>query len=113
MTSQIGVVIFFIFLLYVIKSGTLWRVVRRAGSVLVSVRKKVGPLSLSFGQPPSQMEGGQAAWELRRDCIGVYSIQGRRPHMEDRFNVVELEQVNTSIFGVYDGHGGQVRIRFE
>jgi hypothetical protein len=112
LTSQIGAVVVFILVLYVVKNGTVWRVLRRVGSAVTSARQRFGRLSLPFGQPPSHMEGGRAAWELRKDCIGVYSIQGRRPHMEDRFNVVELEQMNTSIFGVFDGHGGQVRIGF-
>ena len=53
----------------------------------------------------------KASWELRKDGVGVYAIQGRRPHMEDRFNVVtELEHTNTSIYGIFDGHGGEVNI---
>ena len=29
--------------------------------------------------------------------------------MEDRFNIVtDLEQTGTSIFGIFDGHGGEV-----
>ena len=55
----------------------------------------------------------RAVWELKRDNVGVYSIQGRRPHMEDRYNVVTGLQettttANASIYGVFDGHGGEV-----
>ena len=54
-------------------------------------------------------ERNKASWELRKDNVGVYAIQGRRPHMEDRFNVVtELEHTDTSIYGIFDGHGGEV-----
>lgn len=55
-------------------------------------------------------EKSKASWELRKGNVGVYAIQGRRPHMEDRFNVVnDLEHTGTSIFGIFDGHGGEVR----
>lgn len=51
----------------------------------------------------------RASWELMRDNVGVFAIQGRRPYMEDRFNVVcQLEHTNTSIYGIFDGHGGEV-----
>lgn len=51
----------------------------------------------------------RASWELRRDNVGVFAIQGRRPHMEDRFNVVSnLENTGASIYGIFDGHGGEV-----
>ena len=31
--------------------------------------------------------------------------------MEDRFNIVtDLKQTGTSIFGIFDGHGGEVNI---
>ena len=55
------------------------------------------------------IEKSKASWELRKGNVGVYAIQGRRPHMEDRFNVVnDLEHTNTSIYGIFDGHGGEV-----
>ena len=52
----------------------------------------------------------RASWELRKGAgVAAYAIQGRRPHMEDRFNAVaELEHTRTSIYGVFDGHGGDV-----
>lgn len=50
----------------------------------------------------------RASWELKKGNVGVYAIQGRRPHMEDRFNVVtQLEHTGTSIYGIFDGHGGE------
>ena len=56
-------------------------------------------------------EKTKASWELRKDNVGVFAIQGRRPHMEDRFNVVtDLEHTNTSIYGIFDGHGGDVGV---
>ena len=48
-------------------------------------------------------------WQLLRGNTGVFAIQGKRPYMEDRFNVVQdWEHTKTSIYGVFDGHGGEV-----
>ena len=87
----------------------LWRLLNYFRSAITVARRRSGPLSLSFGSDEPTARLDRASWELRKDTIGVYSIQGRRPHMEDRFNVVDLEQINASIYGVYDGHGGEVR----
>lgn len=50
-------------------------------------------------------------WELKSNNVAVYSIQGRRDHMEDRFEVLTdiVNKSHPSIFGVFDGHGGEVR----
>jgi len=88
------------------------RVLRQA-RLAFRLFRRAGPLKLSFGptgEPASHLE--KSSWELRKDAIGVYSIQGRRPHMEDRFNVVDLEQINASIYGVFDGHGGEFAVDF-
>jgi len=110
-TSQITALVIFVGVIYLIKVGMLWRVVTYLRAAVAAVRRRAGgPFSLSFGlndEPSARLD--RASWELRKDNIGVYSVQGRRPHMEDRFNVVDLEQINTSIYGVYDGHGGEVR----
>jgi len=110
-SSEITGLILIVSLLYLIKIGMLWKVLNYLRAAFAMVRRRTGPLSLSFGvvndEPPERLD--RASWELRKETIGVYSIQGRRPHMEDRFNVVDLEQNNTSIYGVYDGHGGEVR----
>lgn len=51
------------------------------------------------------------AWELQKDLAAAYALQGRRPHMEDRFNIVsDIEQTGISLFGIFDGHGGEVNI---
>jgi len=49
-------------------------------------------------------------WEFRGSSVAVYSIQGRRDHMEDRFEVLAdaVNRSHPSIFGVFDGHGGEV-----
>jgi len=109
-TLEIAALVIFVGLIYLIKIGMLWRLVNYFRAAITVVRRRSGPLSLSFGigsdEPSARLD--RASWELRKDTIGVYSVQGRRPHMEDRFNVVDLEQINASIYGVYDGHGGEV-----
>lgn len=49
-------------------------------------------------------------WEYKSHNVAVYSIQGRRDHMEDRFEVLadNVNKTHPSIFGVFDGHGGEV-----
>lgn len=50
------------------------------------------------------------SWEYRHGIAGVYGMQGRRGGMEDRFSVMQEMDVgdkNISLFGVFDGHGGQ------
>lgn len=49
-------------------------------------------------------------WEYKSHNVAVYSIQGRRDHMEDRFEVLAdtVNKTHPSIFGVFDGHGGEV-----
>ena len=62
-------------------------------------------------ESPSEVE---RHWELRKDNVAVYSIQGRRPGMEDRFDYAtgEKDGVTEKFFGIYDGHGGEV-LNFE
>lgn len=51
-------------------------------------------------------------WEFKSKNVAVYSIQGRRDHMEDRFEVLTdiVNKTHPSIFGVFDGHGGEVSV---
>ncbi|KFO33685.1 Protein phosphatase 1L [Fukomys damarensis] len=50
-------------------------------------------------------------WEFKSHNVAVYSIQGRRDHMEDRFEVLTdlANKTHPSIFGIFDGHGGEVK----
>lgn len=51
-------------------------------------------------------------WEMREGIVGLYGMQGRRGSMEDRYSIVQDVDVGDkmmSFFGVFDGHGGQVR----
>ncbi|XP_070365747.1 protein phosphatase 1L-like isoform X2 [Equus asinus] len=49
-------------------------------------------------------------WEFKSHNVAVYSIQGRRDHMEDRFEVLTdlANKSHPSIFGIFDGHGGEL-----
>uniref|UniRef100_A0A7N6BHW4 Protein phosphatase 1L n=1 Tax=Anabas testudineus TaxID=64144 RepID=A0A7N6BHW4_ANATE len=53
-------------------------------------------------------------WEFKSHNVAVYSIQGRRDHMEDRFEVMTdiVNRSHPSIFGVFDGHGGEAAADF-
>nr|XP_061797706.1 protein phosphatase 1L-like isoform X2 [Nerophis lumbriciformis] len=48
-------------------------------------------------------------WELKSHNVAVFSIQGRRDHMEDRYDVLAdvVNKSHPSIFGIFDGHGGE------
>lgn len=56
-------------------------------------------------------KGDGVSWEYRHGIAGVYGMQGRRGNMEDRFSVMQEVDVgdnkDISLFGVFDGHGGQ------
>ncbi|KAF3692703.1 Protein phosphatase 1L [Channa argus] len=53
-------------------------------------------------------------WEFKSNNVAVYSIQGRRDHMEDRFEVLTdiVNKTHPSIFGIFDGHGGESQRAF-
>uniref|UniRef100_A0A8D3DAM9 Protein phosphatase 1L n=1 Tax=Scophthalmus maximus TaxID=52904 RepID=A0A8D3DAM9_SCOMX len=53
-------------------------------------------------------------WEFKSNNVAVYSIQGRRDHMEDRFEVLAdvANRSHPSIFGIFDGHGGEAAADF-
>ncbi|CAJ1065343.1 protein phosphatase%2C Mg2+/Mn2+ dependent, 1Lb [Xyrichtys novacula] len=53
-------------------------------------------------------------WEFKSNNVAVYSIQGRREHMEDRFEVLTdlVNKSHPSIFGIFDGHGGEAAADF-
>ncbi|KAF4103718.1 protein phosphatase, Mg2+/Mn2+ dependent, 1Lb [Onychostoma macrolepis] len=53
-------------------------------------------------------------WQYKSSSAAVYSIQGRRDHMEDRFHILTdaLNQSHTSIYGIFDGHGGETAAEY-
>lgn len=104
LTSNIGIFFLIVIFIYLMRSRLLWHFFRRVRNLA-----RVSKLKLPFSQSTSSVvDDALAAWELRKEFVGVYSIQGRRLHMEDRFSVIEHEQIGASIYGVFDGHGGQV-----
>ncbi|KAM9500509.1 protein phosphatase 1L isoform 1-T1 [Clarias gariepinus] len=48
-------------------------------------------------------------WGFKSHNVAVYSIQGRRDHMEDRYEVLTdlTNRSHPSIFAIFDGHGGE------
>lgn len=52
--------------------------------------------------------GDRDSWELIKDNCYVYALKGRRPKMEDRFSVIKDKESGISLYGVFDGHGGEV-----
>ncbi|XP_067307620.1 protein phosphatase, Mg2+/Mn2+ dependent, 1Lb [Pseudorasbora parva] len=61
-----------------------------------------------------QGERVSGAWQYRSSAAAVYSIQGRREHMEDRFHIPTdaINHSHPSIFGVFDGHGGEAAAEY-
>ncbi|XP_057206371.1 protein phosphatase, Mg2+/Mn2+ dependent, 1Lb [Triplophysa rosa] len=54
-------------------------------------------------------------WEFRSPAAAVYSVQGRRDHMEDRFDILLTDTLNGShphIFSIFDGHGGETAAEY-
>jgi len=50
-----------------------------------------------------------SSWCTVGEKAAVFAIQGRRPHMEDRFVLAEnFGDSGVSLFAVFDGHGGEV-----
>jgi hypothetical protein len=47
------------------------------------------------------------SWDFKSSNVAAYSIQGRRPHMEDRFRI-HNNGSEVSLYGIFDGHGGDV-----
>lgn len=47
-------------------------------------------------------------WELIKGNCCVYALRGRRPKMEDRFSVITDKDSGISLYGIFDGHGGEV-----
>ncbi|KAH7961257.1 hypothetical protein HPB52_006101 [Rhipicephalus sanguineus] len=52
------------------------------------------------------------SWELQAKHAGVFALQGRRPRMEDRFCILSNEEHDLHLYGVFDGHGGEVASEF-
>jgi len=89
--------------------GYLFQIARKARHGLeTTIATKVEQIANQFDDALT-VSYRKATWELVKDNVGVYALQGRRATMEDRFTFVnKLEHTNTSLYGVFDGHGGEV-----
>lgn len=56
----------------------------------------------------SPSRNDRRSWELQDKSAGVFALQGRRPRMEDRFCILNDEVHDIHLYGVFDGHGGEV-----
>ena len=109
-TESIMLICFCVVVYYYIFHGTaFWTFLERLRIKLeLKVTGRYDRIPVT-GDKEITSERSKASWELRKDNVGVYAIQGRRPYMEDRFNVVtDLERTKASIYGIFDGHGGEV-----
>lgn len=77
-----------------------------------SIFKRLG---FTFGDPasfksaPLHSRKDNSSWEYKAGNVAVFAVQGRRPHMEDRFVINEnIKGTGVSLFAVFDGHGGEV-----
>lgn len=66
-------------------------------------KRRIKTYSLNFYNSDNE----KAYWEIKSGPIAAYAIQGRRPKMEDRFELNEnINNTGVSLFAVFDGHGG-------
>ncbi|KAK2142016.1 hypothetical protein LSH36_1004g00083 [Paralvinella palmiformis] len=113
-TESIMLICFCVVVYYYIFHGTaFWTFLERLRIKLeLKVTGRYDRIPVT-GDKEITSERSKASWELRKDNVGVYAIQGRRPYMEDRFNVVtDLERTKASIYGIFDGHGGEFAADF-
>lgn len=52
------------------------------------------------------------SWEKRIESGAVYAVMGRRPSMEDRFVLEQINGTDVNFFAIFDGHGGQMAAEF-
>lgn len=87
-------------------------IVKSSRDAVKMVKGKVAEMMQNerFGGPDVLDAEFSKTWEFKSYNVAVYSIQGRRDHMEDRFEVLTdvVNRSHPSIFGIFDGHGGDV-----
>ncbi|XP_013778235.1 protein phosphatase 1L-like [Limulus polyphemus] len=109
-TIALGFTIFAVFLLC--HSADLWY------KVLVTRLQLAASLSAATGKGNfgsflnARNKNDRLAWELSEGSASVYALQGRRPRMEDRFSVLVDKKNNISLYGIFDGHGGEPAAEF-
>uniref|UniRef100_A0A336MQ83 CSON015220 protein n=1 Tax=Culicoides sonorensis TaxID=179676 RepID=A0A336MQ83_CULSO len=52
------------------------------------------------------------SWEKKTDSAAVYAVMGRRPSMEDRFVLEQINGTDVNFFAIFDGHGGSMAAEF-
>lgn len=60
----------------------------------------------------SPSRNDRRSWELQDKSAGVFALQGRRPRMEDRFCILNDEVHDIHLYGVFDGHGGELAAEY-
>lgn len=99
-------------LIFLYHSSSIWQYILSKGKQNDhDIGINENPIHHEHISPPEQL--GRVAWELQKELAAAYALQGRRPHMEDRFNIVsDLEQTGIYLFGIFDGHGGEFAAEF-
>lgn len=107
-------------LLLLCVSLALWSFLFHTDEVKTIVQSSRDAVNMMKGKVAEMMQNERAAldeefsktWQYKSSTAAVYSIQGRREHMEDRFGILAdtLNKSHPTIFGVFDGHGGEVNI---
>ncbi|KTG00212.1 hypothetical protein cypCar_00021871 [Cyprinus carpio] len=90
-------------------------IVRSSRDAVNMMKGKVAEMMQNEGAAPDALdEELSGTWQLRSRSAAVYSIQGRRDHMEDRFDILTdtLNNSHPTIFGVFDGHGGETAAEY-
>lgn len=52
------------------------------------------------------------SWEKKQESAAVYAVMGRRPSMEDRFVLEQINGTDVNFFAIFDGHGGSMAAEF-
>ncbi|RXN14408.1 phosphatase 1L [Labeo rohita] len=106
-------------------SLALWSFLFHTDEVKTIVQSSRDAVNMMKGKVAEMMQNERAAldaldeefsktWQYKSSSAAVYSIQGRRDHMEDRFDILTdaLNKSHPTIFGIFDGHGGETAAEY-
>ncbi|XP_059480770.1 protein phosphatase 1L [Neocloeon triangulifer] len=99
-----------VLIVYLQTANNLW-----ARPVIARLQNGLAKSNLSCPRlgPGKTIRGNDSSWCSEGQKAAVFAIQGRRPHMEDRFVLAEnFEESGVSFFAVFDGHGGDFAANF-
>lgn len=82
----------------------LWHLARLQWRLFADVPAKAAVSSLDKSQSTTE-------WSSSDGMAEVFALQGMRSHMEDRFCMQSEPELNIYLYGVFDGHGGEVSTR--